>query len=314
MQSKYAIILILFIVTINLYGQVKDENVHVVNYYDSTNLYNSELLKEIRIKKNLLKKTYETLVDQAIDSAILYGGNCIQITYYDGSDALKLEQDFRWSNYMIANIYRLNSKYSDTIISEIERLKAKRDSIFENRTVWQILFDINPILVERERIKKENSKPSKAFYLSISSDSIKSGIVEIGGGGGFDYLFLMMNLNVSAEFYLFQGRSNKVSISNKSGLLFGIAPIQLYYTYPAIKYHFDISDIWFTVSFGREFYTYYNIEKKDWLSQTVDYRLDFGFRIYETDRISIEYYIPIRIGNVIPSYYSGISMNLYYKL
>jgi len=311
MKLKHCFLLIFLFTTLNLFGQEKDKKVHIINFENDVELYNSELIKEIRIKKKFRKKTYQRLIDQVVDSTKIYGGDCIKITYYDDSDNVQMESKFKWPNHLVAEIYNLNPQYKNTIISEINRIKAERDSIFENRTAWQKLWNIDPI--KRAKEKKENKASFKEFFQSLPNDSIKSGFFEIGGMGGVDYLFLMANLNVSAELYIIPGKSNKISLSNRSGGLAGIAPTVIVYTYPSLKYHHRISNLWATISFGRAYTAYYDGIEEEWQNREIDYRVDIGLRVYKKRQMSFEIYFPIRIDNEIPAYFTGPNINYYYK-
>ncbi|MEM8528895.1 MAG: hypothetical protein AAGG68_29945 [Bacteroidota bacterium] len=164
-------------------------------------------------------------------------------------------------------------------------------------------------------IKKEDKTPKKLLIdrvRSVSSDSIPRAWIDVGGGGGIEYFALMYNMNLSVDFHIMNLKNAKLSLSNRTGLYGGIAPVGIFYTYPAIKYQQNISNVWLALSFGRE---YGNISsgESNIRNYQLDFRFDVGLKIYDTSRFSTELYVPVRIGNAFPWYFTGINMTCYYR-
>jgi len=287
------------------FAQVEEE-IYIINIEDRIDLSHSPPIAKINIKRKLSKKTYQTLTSQVMDSIKFYKGDCAKIIYYDDGAAVEMEKNWKWPDYIRAEIYSLNADYKDVVISEIKHNQKIRDSILENRTAWQKIFNIDPVKKEKE--KHASKWAVKEFFKSIPSDSIKKGFFEIGGMGGADYLFLLANINLSSDLYLINSRSNKISINNKLGVLAGFGLIL--YDYPSIKYHRRISNSWITISFGREFNKYRSADQ--WSYRVIDYRIDLGLKMYKRKNLAMEIYLPLRIDDEIPVYFTGPSINWTY--
>jgi len=295
----------------NLFSQTEIPEVLVINYIDSIDLSESTLIKEIRIKRKIFNKPYEKLVEHLIDSTKTYGGNCLKINYFDDGDTIHMEKNWKWPIYLKASIHDLDASKRDRVFQELQRIENELDSIYENRTEWQKFFNVDPIKKAKE--KKLRKEEAEEFFKSIETDSIKKGIFEIGGLGGMDYL-ICMNINLTAGLYVFNGKSNKLSINYKTGFLMCIGG-NAYYQYPALKYHRRISNHWITASLGREFDIIYSRSGQE--KHKVDYRVDVGLKMYKQKNLAMEIYFPLRINNVridskIPIYFTGPSMNWTY--
>ena len=48
-----------------------------------------------------MKKSYQVLVNQAIDSTKFYGGDCLKITFYDESETAQFKIKQGWQNYLV---------------------------------------------------------------------------------------------------------------------------------------------------------------------------------------------------------------------
>jgi len=294
---KYGLLAFLIIGLKPVFAQELDSLKIIHEGYDSE-LYDSKLVKEIKIKQKLFKKNYREFLQQAIDSCIYYNADIIKVNKYVPRDEVIFKQDV-----LIADLYQVDRIYKDTIFNTINEMNLKRE---KNRTFFQKLTRTYP------SPKKEEKEPFLVRIKSVESDSIRKSFLDIGGGVGIEYLALLYNINASADFYLLNLKNTKVSISNRSGIIAGISPGVIYYTFPSIKYQQNFYGYWLALSLGREYGKIVTGIDKD--NYHLDFRIDLGLRIYNKPRSSIEFYVPIRIGEQFPWYFTGISMNYYYKL
>lgn len=175
--------------------------------------------------------------------------------------------------------------------------------------------DVDKFEEEISASSYEHPKENNSLFQrlkSIESDSINWPIIEIGGGAGLEYFALLYNLNIAADLYLINRKNYKISISNRSGLIAGIGPGALIYTFPSIKYQQNISNYWLLLGIGREYgkiVSGFDIDNENY---QLDYRIDLGLRIYNSANSSVEFYVPIRGGDRFPWYFTGLSVNYYF--
>ena len=65
-------------------------------------------VKEIRVRRNLIKKTKKSLLQQCMDSTRHFGGNCFKVTYYDDNESVIITKGQGFPDYIRGEIYALN--------------------------------------------------------------------------------------------------------------------------------------------------------------------------------------------------------------
>ena len=164
--------------------------------------------------------------------------------------------------------------------------------------------------IQQIPFKKSNTNQLK----SIPSSAINRNYLELGGGAGIEDFGLLYNINVSTDLYLLRCKNSRISLANRTGLMGGIAPGVIYYTYPSIKFQQNIFNYWLLFNIGREYgriKSGFDVSDENY---QLDFRIDIGLRIYRKANSAIEVYIPIRIGEAFPWYLTGVSMNYYFGI
>jgi hypothetical protein len=104
----------------------------VINLEDSIAIPDSNFIQEIRIKRKLLKRTLPQLKEQVADSARLYKGNCLQITYHDKSKTTTIENR-QFPDYIRAKIYAIDMAEKIRLTKIVEQNEIRRDSLIRHR-------------------------------------------------------------------------------------------------------------------------------------------------------------------------------------
>ena len=212
--------------------------------------------------------------------------------------------------------HKIKYKLLFFVLMALQTLSIGQGQDSMNLVYTKINFEVDdPKLNEVGNHEKIQNKVEKIIFTSLKSPSPHTkSILDLGGGGSLEYLALMMNLNLAADFYFLNFENVKLSISNRSGFVGGIAPWGLIYTYPSIKYQQNISGYWLTFNLGREYGNFISGNENSYDNYQVDYRIDIGLRIYKSSHHCIEFFVPIR-KNAPHTFYSiGIGLNHYYRI
>lgn len=178
-MERTIILIILLGISSLIFGQ-SNSNIVVISIGDDITIPDSDLIKEIHIQRKLINKSLATLTEQALDSTIFYGGNCLQVTYYDTRGRTNITNGY-YPDYFRANIFKIDSAK----LSEIKRITQN------NQKVKDSLI-----------LNRETSKDFEILVgLQLSSYYLKNnaGFIEKGGQGGYGNCFFYFNRVINSK-------------------------------------------------------------------------------------------------------------------
>jgi hypothetical protein len=131
MRVAFTLLIILNVIS----GRAQSESlVSIIRIEDNVKVRDTDIIKEIVIKRKLLKKSKNDLIKQAIDSTRHYNANCFHITYYDESESTNMEGwSLKWPPYLKGYIYKLDSVENIALYDRLNKAQYQRDSIVINR-------------------------------------------------------------------------------------------------------------------------------------------------------------------------------------
>ena len=295
----YGLLLICQMLLNSTFGQ-KTYLPKIIHYGYDTKLFESKLVSELSINQGIFKKSYPKLIDEIIDSCYVYNCDFIKINTYK-DDAQYKQPILTTALYQTDEIHRLK------IFGSIDSLNQQRE---DKRNFIRRITGTYP----KPKNETEEKIPFSERIRSIEAESIRKSLFEVGGGIGIEYFALLYNINAAADINLVDRKKFKINISNRTGVIGGIAPGVIIYTFPSVKYQHNVSNYWFVLNVGREYGKILNGFYSENENYQLNYRIDLGLRIFRSKNSIIEFYIPIRSGEIFPWYFTGLNLNYYYKI
>ncbi len=119
-MNKSLLIILFTLGLIQLIGAQNSTDILIIDSKYDISISNEKFVKEIHIKRGLIKKNKYVLNKQCVDSTRFYNGNCFKITYYNENDFVTLKKGKITNDYIVGKIYSLNENEIQKIRSEIE--------------------------------------------------------------------------------------------------------------------------------------------------------------------------------------------------
>ncbi len=91
MNKNFLIIFLVFGLLQTINAQNKSDILLVDSKYNIS-ISADKFVKEISVKRGLIKKTKKALLQQCIDSTKYYKGNCFKITYFNDNEFLIIKK------------------------------------------------------------------------------------------------------------------------------------------------------------------------------------------------------------------------------
>ncbi|MBV7441657.1 hypothetical protein KRX57_09510 [Weeksellaceae bacterium TAE3-ERU29] len=139
MKKYFLLILLLFSFGQILKAQEKSE-VLIIEPDADIALPKDKLVKKLRIKSGIFKKSNKKLLRQCVDSTKYYRGNCFKVTYYDNDDdeLLFFKDRYRYPDYIRGEIYTLDEDEFKEARKGIEKYnlsKIDTTQVFDPKSV-----------------------------------------------------------------------------------------------------------------------------------------------------------------------------------